>query len=146
MVTKKGRQEAAEERSESGGERAEGMAICCTRQASHIRLLRLPVIRMGFSKDLCATNTLTATTTEVTGAAATTTVAATTAAAADTDTGSALITPIDRAQLSAGPSYRNDFCKRQEMLNNGTTALLPRALEGMDISVHLSTGTIRASS
>lgn len=44
--------------------------------------------------------------------------------------------PIDRAQLSNGPSYRNNFCERQALVDNGTIALTD-ALKGMNITVHL---------
>lgn len=50
--------------------------------------------------------------------------------------GGEFIAPIKRAQLSPGISYRNDFCTRQALVDNGTLTL-PLALSDMDISVHL---------
>ena len=44
--------------------------------------------------------------------------------------------PIDRAQLTPGESYRNNFCNRQAQVENGEIEM-PDALRGMNISVHL---------
>lgn len=47
-----------------------------------------------------------------------------------------LIAPIKRVQLSRGISHRMNFCERQAQVDNRTLTL-PKALAGLDISVHL---------